>query len=77
MSAAASGGPRCAARAAWIGRVARIGRGAAARGDARARRAGARRARSIRFIRFIRFIRARAAAFGLPFSRTQPAKPKP
>ncbi|MHA7151334.1 3-hydroxyanthranilate 3,4-dioxygenase, partial [Burkholderia pseudomallei] len=43
MSAAASGGPRCAARAAWIGRVARIGRGAAARGDARARRAGARR----------------------------------
>ncbi|WP_082194901.1 3-hydroxyanthranilate 3,4-dioxygenase [Burkholderia pseudomallei] len=71
MSAAASGGPRCAARAAWIGRVARIGRGAAARGDARARRAGARRARSIRFIR------ARAAASGLPFSRTQPAKPKP
>ncbi|MHA7237335.1 3-hydroxyanthranilate 3,4-dioxygenase, partial [Burkholderia pseudomallei] len=43
-------------------------------GDARARRAGARRARSIRFIRFIR---ARAAASGLPFSRTQPAKPKP
>ncbi|WP_080472053.1 3-hydroxyanthranilate 3,4-dioxygenase, partial [Burkholderia pseudomallei] len=53
------------------------GRGAAGRGDARARRAGARRARSIRFIRFIRFIRARAAASGLPFSRTQPAKPKP
>ncbi|WP_336604423.1 3-hydroxyanthranilate 3,4-dioxygenase, partial [Burkholderia pseudomallei] len=52
----------------------RIARGAAARGDARARRAGARRARSIRFIRFIR---ARAAASGLPFSRTQPAKPKP
>ncbi|MBK3337780.1 3-hydroxyanthranilate 3,4-dioxygenase [Burkholderia pseudomallei] len=69
MSAAASGGPRCAARAAWIGRVARIGRGAAARSDARARRA--------RSIRFIRFIRARAAASGLPFSRTQPAKPKP
>ncbi|QBL89575.1 3-hydroxyanthranilate 3,4-dioxygenase [Burkholderia pseudomallei] len=52
-----------------MGRVARIGRGAAARGDARARRA--------RSIRFIRFIRARAAASGLPFSRTQPAKPKP
>ncbi|WP_076831787.1 3-hydroxyanthranilate 3,4-dioxygenase [Burkholderia pseudomallei] len=66
MSAAASGGPRCAARAAWIGRVARIARGAAARSDARARRA-----------RSIRFIRARAAASGLPFSRTQPAKPKP
>ncbi|ARK77830.1 3-hydroxyanthranilate 3,4-dioxygenase [Burkholderia pseudomallei] len=69
MSAAASGGPRCAARAAWIGRVARIARGAAARSDARARRA--------RSIRFIRFIRARAAASDLPFSRTQPAKPKP
>ncbi|WP_080300368.1 3-hydroxyanthranilate 3,4-dioxygenase [Burkholderia pseudomallei] len=66
MSAAASGGPRCAARAAWIGRVARIARGAAARSDARARRACS-----------IRFIRARAAASGLPFSRTQPAKPKP
>ncbi|QCU53795.1 3-hydroxyanthranilate 3,4-dioxygenase [Burkholderia pseudomallei] len=71
MSAAASGGPRCAARAAWIGRVAHRRR---RRGAMRARRAGARRARSIRFIRFIR---ARAAASGLPFSRTQPAKPKP